>query len=74
MRPAWNRLPEDEQLSLAHAALSRASALIFAQAETLATEFEHGRLTDRGGAEALRLLVGILRRAGSEPLHAAGHA
>ncbi len=74
MRPSWNSLPEDDQLSLAHAALSRASTLIFEQAETLATEIETGMLSDRGGADALRLLVGILRMAGNEPLPAAGHA
>ena len=74
MRPAWNSLPEDDQLLLAHAALSRASALIAEQAETLAAEIETGRLTDRGGADALRLLVGILRLAGRETLPAAGHA
>ena len=74
MRPAWNRLSENEQLSLDHAAQVRASALIFEHAETLAGEIETGRLSDPGGADALRLLVGIMRMAGSQPLPAAGHA
>lgn len=48
-------------------------------AELLATEFDQGNLTDRGGAESLRLLACIIRKSNSHKtgragLPATGHA
>ncbi len=74
MGAAWSRLPEVEQLALANAALLRALDVLVADAELLATEIDRGALTDRGGAEALRLLACIIRTAGRGGLAAVGHA
>jgi hypothetical protein len=57
----WTLLTDDAQLLLAHEALSRAAELIATQAEFLATEMDGGGLSDRGGADALRLLAAIIR-------------
>ncbi len=71
--PAWELLDEPLQLALAEAALRRAAASIARQAETLAREMEAGRMEDRGGPEALRLLA-IVARLSGETGSAAGQA
>ena len=75
----WNILPEATQLILAREALRDAAETIASQAETLAHEIEFGSLGDRGGADALRLLMSIIRvngqdRAGVRDMATAGHA
>jgi hypothetical protein len=70
----WDRLPDDEQLTLAQEALSKASGRIAIQAEVLADEIECGNIADRGGPDALRLLAAVLRSGDLEPLVAAGLA
>ena len=60
----WNVLPESLQLYLAQQAFRQATETIAGQAEVLAQEFEDGHLADRGGAEALRLMVAIVRAIG----------
>ena len=70
----WDSLPDDVQLSLARQALHRAAETIASQAECLAGEMEDGTLADRGGAEALRLLVAVVRAGGPGLPMAAGHA
>lgn len=57
----WTHLSDTLQLALSQEALRRASAIIAEQAELLAAEMEAGRLEDRGGADALRLLAAIIR-------------
>lgn len=69
----WDRLPDDVQLILAQAALSKASGRIAIQAEVLADEIECGNIADCGGPDALRLLAAVLRSAEQEPLLAAAH-
>lgn len=68
----WDSLTDDTQLTLARHALDRAANAIAAQAECMADEMEDGTLTDRGGAEALRLLVAVVRATRSPTV--AGHA
>lgn len=63
-RPAWHSLSDDTQLTLARQALHHAFEVIAGQAEGLAGEIDDGALADRGGAEALRLLVAVVRAAG----------
>ena len=60
----WNTLPESLQLYLAQQAFSQAVDTIAGQAEVLAQEFDEGTLSDRGGAEALRLMAAIVRAIG----------
>ncbi len=72
--PNWDSLPDDAQLALASQALHRAAEAIAAQAECLAGEMEDGTLADRGGAEALRLLIAVVRATGPNALPVAGHA
>lgn len=74
MRPDWNHLPEDLQLTLSREALSRAAKTIAAQAEILATEMESGGLADRGGPDALRLFAAVVRVGSKSVLVPAGHA
>jgi hypothetical protein len=57
----WTLLTDDAQLHLAREALSRAAEVIAAQAEFLAGEMDGGGLSDRGGADALRLLAALIR-------------
>jgi hypothetical protein len=57
----WSLLSDELQLALSREALRRATEIIAGQAEALAGEVEAGRLQDRGGAEALRLLAAIIR-------------
>ena len=70
----WNHLTDDLQLVVSQEAMYRAALTIAEQAELLAAEIEAGRLSDRGGPEALRLLAAIIRLAGEDPLAPAGHA
>ena len=64
----WNELTEELQLALSREALQRAAETIAGQAETLAEEMELGGLRDRGGPDALRLLAGVVRVTGREPV------
>ncbi len=57
----WQLLSEELQLILSREALYTAAMKIAAQAELLAEEIDIGTLKDMGGAEALRLLAGVLR-------------
>ncbi|MDE2007111.1 MAG: hypothetical protein KGI51_11130 [Rhodospirillales bacterium] len=68
----WNALPDRLQLALTRAALSRAADTIAGQAEALAKEMEAGRLADRGGPDALRLLAAVVRSQ-DERAGVAGH-
>jgi hypothetical protein len=70
----WNLLSDELQLVLSQEALRRAGEIIAGQAEILAGEIEHGYLVDRGGAEALRLLAGVVRVTAAEGLGQMGHA
>ena len=63
-RSTWTNLSDDAQLTLARQALQNAFEVIAGQAESLAGEFDEGALADRGGAEALRLLVALVRATG----------
>ncbi len=72
----WSALSDESQLALSREALRRAAETFAGQAEVLAGEIDGGSLTDRGGAEALRLLAAVVRVAGrGGALHeTAGHA
>lgn len=70
MLNSWCVLSDDIQLALAQSAMQRASETIAEQAETLAGVFEAGELSDRGGADALRLLAAVVRSARSTAVHA----
>ena len=71
----WNILSEELQLVLSREALKHAAETIAGHAETLAAEMESGRLCDRGGPDALRLLAAVVRVTGQAPFgQAAGHA
>jgi hypothetical protein len=70
----WNLLSDELQLALSTAALHRAAETIAGQAELLAGEMEAGTLTDRGGADALRLLALVVRETGRRDAAPAGHA
>ncbi len=70
----WNILSDDLQLILSREALRRAGEIIAGQAEILAREMESGSLLDRGGADALRLLAGVVRVTATEALGQVGHA
>ncbi len=63
-RSTWTSLSDDAQITLARQALQHAFEVIAGQAESLAGEFDEGTLADRGGAEALRLLVAVVRASG----------
>jgi hypothetical protein len=69
----WHALSHDTQVTLARSALHRAAEVIAAQAELLAEEIDAGALSDPGGADALRMLVAVVRGAASDPLAVAGH-
>jgi hypothetical protein len=70
----WNRLTDEAQLALSREALRRAVEIIADQAEVLAEEMKAGTLSDRGGADALRLLAAIVRVSGEDSFRAAGYA
>jgi hypothetical protein len=74
MTTDWNFLSDELQLVLSREALRRAGEIIAGQAEILAGEIELGFLSDRGGAEALRLLAGVVRVTAQEGLGQMGHA
>jgi hypothetical protein len=74
MTTDWNFLSDELQLVLSQEALRRAGEIIAGQAEILAGEIELGYLLDRGGADALRLLAGVVRMTATEGLGQAGHA
>lgn len=61
MTADWNLMSDELQLVVSREALSKASTIIAEQADLLAREIEGGRLQDRGGADALRLLAAIVR-------------
>ena len=65
----WSLLSDELQIVVSRQALDKASGIIAEQADLLAQEIESGRLEDRGGADALRLLAAIVRlnSAASEP-------
>ncbi|MGA9865772.1 MAG: hypothetical protein WBQ75_04950 [Acetobacteraceae bacterium] len=62
----WTHMSDELQLLVSREALGKASAIIAEQADLLAEEIDSGRLEDRGGADALRLLAAIVRLNGSE--------
>jgi hypothetical protein len=70
----WDALPDDLQLTLSRAALSRAVVTIATQAEVFADEIECGNVADRGGAEALRLFAAVIRIGALDELPTAGRA
>ena len=70
----WDSLSDDTQLALAQQALHRAAETIAFQAECLAGEMDGGTLPDRGGADALRLLVAVMRATSPAHMSVAGHA
>ena len=75
----WNVLSDATQLTLSREALRHAAETIASQAETLAQEIDLGTLSDRGGADALRLLAAVIRlngqdMAGIRDMATAGHA
>ena len=75
MPTEWSMLSDEVQLALSREALCHAAETFAGQAETLAREIDEGSLTDRGGADALRLLAVVIRMAGRGDLHGvAGHA
>ncbi len=75
MRTHWTSLTDELQLILAGEAMKHAVDTIAGQAECLAGEIENGALVDRGGPDALRLLVSVLRVTSRvDHLHTAGHA
>ena len=49
------------------------SATIAVQADVLADEIECGVLSDRGGADALRLFASVVRMVGEDELAPVGH-
>ena len=71
----WSMLSDEMQLALSREALRHAAETFANQAEVLAVEIDEGNLSDRGGADALRLLAAVVRVAGRGELHeVAGHA
>jgi hypothetical protein len=73
MNDAWNTLSDEMQVVIAHDALCRAALLLARQSELLAKKIEAGHIPDRGGPEALRLNVSIVR-AEVQADEYAGHA
>ena len=74
MDAEWDTLSEELQLTISQAAISQAAGLIAERAEMLADEFDLGAMSDRGGAEALRLFAELIRITGSDPLAPMGSA
>jgi len=70
----WDMLSDELQLALSRAALSRAAAELADRAYAMAQEIEVGQITDRGGAEALRLFAAILRIPGTIGFGTMGNA
>ena len=74
MQADWSILSEDTQLTLSREALCRAALSCARHAELLAVEMDAGALTDRGGADALRLLAALMRATSRDPMEPAGSA
>ena len=72
MSTEWTVLSDEAQLALAAGAMQRALSLVSQHAERLAAEIEDGSLSDQGGAEALRLLIALIRLDEAETCQ--GHA
>jgi hypothetical protein len=70
----WTKLSNELQLTLAREALRRAAQTVAGQAETLAEEMEAGRLADKGGRDALRLLAAVVRATANDDLAVVGRA
>jgi hypothetical protein len=70
----WTALSEPLQLELAAAAMNKASESLAVYAEMLAEEIGAGLITDRGGAEALRLFAAMVREVNAPAFGVAGHA
>lgn len=71
----WELITEETRLRLAREALRLATTTVAVEAAQLAAEMEAGRLADRGGPDALRLLVAMLQAATAGDEEApAGHA
>jgi hypothetical protein len=70
----WNLLSDDLQLVVSREAMRRAIEALANQAESLAGEMEVGRLADRGGVDALRLLAAVMRVSGDDMAGPSGHA
>ena len=69
MPTEWSTLSDEMQLALSREALRHAAETFASQAELLAGEIDEGSLTDRGGADALRLLAILVRVTGRGHLH-----
>jgi hypothetical protein len=61
MSADWTTLSPDIQASLQREAMRQALDELAGRAEALAREMESGGLADRGGPDALRLLVALVR-------------
>lgn len=74
MLPEWDLISTETRLRLTREALRHATETIAVEATLLAAEMESGKLADRGGPNALRLLAAMLQAATTEEGEAAGHA
>jgi hypothetical protein len=74
MLPEWDLISTETRMRLAREALRHATETIAIEATLLAAEMEAGKLADRGGPDALRLLAAMLQAATTEGGEAAGHA
>ncbi|WP_237216910.1 hypothetical protein [Falsiroseomonas oryziterrae] len=70
----WQTLPEATQLVLSREAMRRAAETLAEHALLLAEEIDRGTLTDRGGAEALRLFAAVVRATNDDALATVGRA
>jgi hypothetical protein len=70
----WNSLSDELQLAVTREAMRRAAETLAEHAELLAEEFEQGRLSDHGGAEALRLFAAVVRATQRDAFGPVGHA
>lgn len=70
----WQTLPESTQLVLSREAMRRAAETLAEHALLLAEEIDRGTLTDRGGAEALRLFAAVVRATNDDAFARVGHA
>lgn len=70
----WQLLPESTQIVLSREALRRAAETLAEHALLLAEEIERGTLTDRGGADALRLFAAVVRATNDDAFGTVGHA
>lgn len=70
----WTTLTDDHQLALAREALRRAAETLADHAEVLATEMDHGMLSDQGGPDALRLFAAVIRATNQDAFGPVGQA